>query len=163
MIVLGIDPGLAATGFGVVRKAGSSFECLDYGCVTTKPGEETHARLRILHEAISSVIGRWSPDLVVMEEVFMKNAAPSAAISIGQVRGVLLLAAAQHGCAVGGLAPRTVKAAVTGSGTADKSQIERALRRALGITKEIKPDHAADALAIAYVGAMRARTGGWSR
>ena len=160
MIVLGIDPGLAATGFGVVRKAGSSFECLDYGCVTTKPGEETHARLKILHEAISSVIGRWAPDLVVMEEVFAKNAAPSAAISIGQVRGVLLLAAGQHGCAVSGLAPRTVKAAVTGSGTADKSQIERALRRALGISKEIKPDHAADAVAIAYVGALRSGGGG---
>ena len=163
MIVIGIDPGLAATGYGVVRKTGNDFQCLDYGCVTTKPGEETPARLRILHEAIASVIDRWSPDLVVMEDVFAKAAAPSAAISIGQVRGVLLLAAGQRGCAVEGLAPRTVKAAVTGSGAADKSQMERALRRALGITKEIKPDHAADALAIAYVGALRTERRGLAR
>ena len=153
--MLGIDPGLAATGYGVVRKAGNSFECLDYGCVTTKPGEEIAARLKALHHAISAVLARWTPDLVTMEDVFAKNAAPSAAISIGQVRGVLLLAAADHGCSVGGLAPRTVKAAVTGTGTADKSQIERTLRRTLGLAKEIKPDHAADALAIAYVGALR--------
>ena len=155
MIVLGIDPGLAATGYGVVRKTGNNFECLDYGCATTKPGEAPPARLKALHEAISSVIDQWNPELVVMEDVFAKAAAPSAAISIGQVRGVLLLAAVNHGCPVTGLAPRTVKAAVTGSGTADKSQIERTLRRTLGLSKEIKPDHAADALAIAYVGALR--------
>ena len=160
MIVIGIDPGLAATGYGIVRKTGNEFECLDYGCVTTKPGEETPVRLRILHEAIASVIDRWAPDLVVMEDLFAKAAAPSAAISIGQVRGVFLLAAGQRGCSVEGLAPRTVKVAVTGSGTADKSQIERTLRRLLGVSKEIKPDHAADALAIAYVGAMRGKDGG---
>ncbi|MCX6376777.1 MAG: crossover junction endodeoxyribonuclease RuvC, partial [Armatimonadetes bacterium] len=66
MIVLVIDPGLAATGYGVVRKTGNNFECLDYGCVTTKPSEETPARLQVLYEAISSVIDRWNPALVVM-------------------------------------------------------------------------------------------------
>ena len=160
MIVLGLDPGLAATGYGVVARSGREIRCLDFGCITTSTREETAARLKQIYDGVSDVIQRWSPELVVLEEVFMKGAAPSAALSIGQVRGGLLLAASQHGCKVSGIAPRSVKLAITGSGTADKSQLERSLRRSLGLSQQIKPEHAADALGIAYVGAMRSKDGG---
>ena len=160
MIVLGLDPGLAATGYGVVSRLGREIRCLDFGCIKTSAREETATRLKQIYDGVSDVIQRWSPQLVVLEEVFIKGAAPSAALSIGQVRGVLLLAASQHGCKVNGLAPRSAKLAVTGSGTADKSQLERSLRRSLRLSQQIKPEHAADALGIAYVGAMRSRDGG---
>jgi len=160
LVVLGIDPGLAATGFGVVVRSGRGVKCLDFGCIKTNAGEETAARLRLIYDGISRVLGEWSPRLVVMEDVFVKEAAPSAALSIGQVRGVLLLASNQHGCAVEGIAARAVKLAISGSGSADKSQIERGLRRLLGLSEQIRPDHAADALGLAYVGAMRKGTGG---
>lgn len=155
MIVLGLDPGLAATGYGVVRRSGREIKCLDFGCITTSTREETATRLKQIYDGITNVIERWSPELVVLEEVFMKGAAPSAALSIGQVRGVLLLAASKANCMVEGIAPRSVKLAISGSGAADKSQIERGLRRLLRMSEQIRPDHAADALGLAYVGAMR--------
>ena len=156
MIILGLDPGLAATGYGVVRKVSRDPECVDYGSVSTTSQQETSARLKLIYDGILSVIQRWSPDLVVLEDVFAKGTAPSAALSIGQVRGVLLLAASQSGRAVQGIAARSVKQAITGSGAADKSQLERSLRRLLKMSEQIRPDHAADALGLAYVGAMRA-------
>jgi len=155
LIVLGLDPGLAATGYGVVRRSGREIKCLDFGCITTSTREETATRLKQIYDGITNVIERWSPELVVLEEVFMKGAAPSAALSIGQVRGVLLLAASKANCMVEGIAPRSVKLAISGSGAADKSQIERGLRRLLRMSEQIRPDHAADALGLAYVGAMR--------
>ena len=155
MIVLGLDPGLAATGYGVVAQSGREIRCLDFGCITTSTREETATRLKQIYDGITNVIERWSPELVVLEEVFMKGAAPSAALSIGQVRGVLLLAASKANCMVEGIAPRSVKLAISGSGAADKSQIERGLRRLFRMSEQIRPDHAADALGLAYVGAMR--------
>ncbi len=156
MIILGLDPGLAATGYGVVRKVGRDPECLDYGCVSTAPKQATAARLKTIYDCVLSVIQRWSPDVVVLEDLFAKGTAPSAALSIGQVRGVLLLAAGQCGRAVEGIPARSVKQAITGSGAADKSQLERSLRRLLKMSDRIRPDHAADALGLAYVGAVRA-------
>lgn len=155
LIVVGIDPGLAATGYGVVGKSGRDIRCLDFGCLKTKTGDDVPARLKQIYEGVSRVLDKWTPDLVAIEEVFTKQAAPSAALSIGQVRGVLLLACGQHDCQVEGIAPRSVKQAISGSGSADKSQIERGLRRLLGLAEQIRPDHAADALGLAYIGAMR--------
>jgi len=155
LIVLGVDPGLAATGFGVVERTGREVKRLDHGCIVTRKDEGTAVRLRKIYEEMSKIIQQWSPDMMALEEAFIKGAAPSAALSIGQVRGVLMLAGAKNGCRIHGIAPREVKLAMTGSGAADKSQIERRLRRLLGIPDEIRPDHAADALALAYVAATR--------
>lgn len=155
LVVMGIDPGLAATGYGVVAMSGRDIKCLDYGCLKTSTSDDTATRLKQIYEGIASVLDKWDPDLVAMEEVFIKQAVPSAALSVGQVRGVLLLACGQHSCQVEGIAPRSVKQAISGSGSADKSQIERGLRRLLGLSEQIRPDHAADALGLAYIGAMR--------
>ena len=155
LVVIGIDPGLAATGFGVVARSGRGIKCLEFGCVTTATKDDPAVRLDRIYQGITAIIERWTPELVVLEDVFIKSVAPSAALSIGQVRGVLLLAAGQHACAVENIAPRAVKMAVTGSGAADKYQVERGLRKFLGLTEQIRPDHAADALGLAYVGALR--------
>jgi crossover junction endodeoxyribonuclease RuvC len=156
LVVVGLDPGLAATGYGVVKLSGRDIHCLGYGCVVTRSEEDTSVRLKRIYEEITGVLDQWSPQLVVLEEVFIKAAAPSSALSLGQVRGVLILAASQHGCQVTGITPREIKAAITGSGAADKYQIQQGLRRLLGLEQPIKPDHAADALGLAYVGVLRA-------
>lgn len=155
MIILGVDPGLAATGYGLVVSAGRKVTLIDAGCIKTSPRDESAVRLKIIYDGISSVIVQQSPELLILEDVFMKQAAPRAAISIGQVCGVLLLAASQHGCRVAEIAPRAVKQAITGSGSAEKSQIQRALYRLLGLDEQIKSDHTADALGLAYTGALR--------
>jgi len=155
VVIIGIDPGLAATGYGIVRRNSQKIECLDYGCITTSAKAQTPERLRVIYDGILALMKRWAPEMAVLEEVFMKRATPSTALSIGQVRGIVLLAAAEHSCTVLGIQPRSVKLALTGSGAADKSQVEKGLRRILGIPGPISPDHAADALGLAYVGAMR--------
>lgn len=155
LVVVGIDPGLAATGYGIVARAGRSIKCLGFGSITTSAKEDIPIRLGRIYHEVSGIIEGCSPQLVVIEDVFIKNAAPSAALSIGQVRGVLLLAASEHGCAVLDIAPRAVKMAIAGNGAADKYQVERGLRRFLGLVDQIQPDHAADALGLAYVGALR--------
>lgn len=155
LVVIGVDPGLAATGFGVLLRSGSNVTCLDYGCVRTRQDEGLPARLDRIHSGIVEVITRWTPSLLVLEDAFVKNSIPSAALSIGMVRGVLMLAAYQHQCEVEDVPARVVKLAITGSGAADKSQIERVLRRRLSIPSQIRPDHAADALGLAYVGVTR--------
>ena len=134
---------------------GQEAGCLDFGCINTRPAEPVAARLYAVYQGIVAVIGQWRPDMIVMEEVYVKGAAPGAALSIGQVRGVLLLAAGAHGCAVESIAAPVVKRALTGSGSAEKGQVQRALRRMLKLNEDLRSEHAADALGLAYVCAMR--------
>jgi len=155
VIVLGVDPGLAATGYGVVRRDGRHVLWQDHGCIRTLASAQTSTRLRCIYDGICDVIRSREPDLVVLEEAFAKDVVPKAAISIGQVIGVLLLASSQHNCEVRFVAARSVKQAITGSGSAEKSQLCRSLQRMLGLKDEVRPDHAADALGLAYVGALR--------
>jgi len=148
VIILGIDPGLANTGWGVLEHQGSRFRCLAYGCVTTKAGEQIPSRLATVHEGIVDVIRAYRPEEVAVESVFFGSNAKSA-FATGQARGVALLALAESGLVLGEYSPVQIKSAVCGSGRADKSQVQYMVRVVLGLDHEPRPDHAADALAAA--------------
>ena len=147
-IILGIDPGLANTGWGVVRQCGSRLSCVAYGCVTTTKQEELSRRLAKIHEQIGAVIDRFQPECLGIETVwFGQNI--SAAFGTGQARGAALVACAQHELDVGEFTPRQIKMAVVGTGTADKAQVQYMVKKLLSLDVEPRPDHASDALAAA--------------
>ena len=155
MILIGIDPGLASTGYGVVEGDSRSAAILDFGCIRTSPGREMPDRLLWIHTEVLRLIHQWNPVGASMEDAFSAPRMPKAAMLLGEVRGVVNLAAAQCDLRVMQLPARQVKQALTGSGAADKEQLERALRRLTGWTEAIRPSHASDALAIAVVGLSR--------
>ena len=148
VIILGIDPGLANTGWGVVLREGSKLNCLAYGCIETGADEDLAQRLLRIHNDVRDVIERYQPTECAVESVFFGSNAKSA-FATGQARGVALLATADARLALGDYSPVQVKNAVVGSGTADKAQIQYMVRVMLGLDHEPKPDHAADALAVA--------------
>lgn len=146
--VLGIDPGLAHTGWGVVRQSGSHLSCLAYGCVTTPVGMPLERRLLKIHDQIGAVIERFAPTCVGIETVwFGQNI--SAAFGTGQARGAALVACAEGGLVVGEFSPKQIKLAVVGKGGAEKSQVQYMVQQLLRLENPPKPDHAADALAAA--------------
>ncbi|MDQ2732729.1 MAG: crossover junction endodeoxyribonuclease RuvC [Armatimonadota bacterium] len=155
MIFVGVDPGLAATGYGVIEKERKDVRILDFGCIRTSAGGETADRLSFIYTSLCSVLTQWKPVGMAVEDVFSLPRNPRSALSLGEVRGIILLAGVQAGCKVSQLPPRTVKQALTGSGAADKEQVERALRSMTGWSEAITPNHASDALAIAVVGSSR--------
>ncbi len=147
-IILGIDPGLANTGWGVVSQRGSRLACIAYGCASTPASVELSLRLAKIHEQIGAVISRFKPTCVGIETVwFGQNI--SAAFATGQARGAALVACAQSGLSVGEFTPRQIKMAVVGTGTADKAQVQYMVKKLLTLDAEPKPDHASDALAAA--------------
>jgi crossover junction endodeoxyribonuclease RuvC len=146
LIVLGIDPGLANTGWGVVEQRGSTLRCLAYGCVTTDPRRSTAERLEDIFKGIGAVIERYAPEECAVESVYFGTNAKTA-FATGQARGVALLAAASM--AIGEYGPGEIKMAVVGNGDADKSQVQYMVRAILGLPQPPEPDHAADALAAA--------------
>ena len=158
MIFLGIDPGLASTGYGVVEGKGHTAVIRDFGCIRTSAGQETTLRLAWIYDEVSRVLQQWKPVGMSVEDVFSAPRLPKAALTLGEVRGVVTLAAVKAGVSVMQLPARQVKQALTGSGAADKEQLERALRRITGWTEAIRPSHASDALAIALVGLSRWQT-----
>ncbi len=148
MIVLGIDPGTAATGYGVVERTGSHLRAVDYGCLETLSTQELPVRLLEIHRAVVELILAHRPALVGVERLFF-NRNVQTAFAVGQARGVVLLAAAEHGLPVFEYGPHEVKLAVTGYGRADKRQVQRMVQMVLGMSALPKPDDAADALAVA--------------
>ena len=148
MIILGIDPGLANTGWGVIETRGSSHRCLAYGCITTPAREPVSDRLARVHREIGRVIERYAPGECAIESVYFGSNAKSA-FATGQARGVAILAMADAGLVLGEYSPVQVKSSVVGTGTADKNQVAYMVRVLLGLPQEPTPDHAADALAIA--------------
>ena len=161
MIILGIDPGLANTGWGVIESAGSSHRCIAYGCITTRAGELLPERLACIHDEIVSVIERYKPAACAVESVFFGSNAKSA-FATGQARGVALLALADAGLELGEYSPVQIKSTVVGSGTADKGQVAYMVRVLLSLEHDPRPDHASDALAAAIChshqrGTVRAR------
>ncbi len=148
MIILGIDPGLANTGWGVVEHVGSRFRCIAYGCITTSPGEPLPKRLSAIHEQLRAVIARYAPQASAVESVYFGTNAKTA-FATGQARGVAVLATADAGLALGEYGPGEIKMAVVGSGSADKGQVQYMVRTILGLDGDPEPDHAADALAAA--------------
>jgi crossover junction endodeoxyribonuclease RuvC len=158
MIVLGIDPGTAALGYGVVEQRGGTLRALDVGCLETSPDLSLGMRLRAIHACVSELIERHAPDLVGVERLFFtKNV--QTAIAVSHARGVVLLAAAQHDVEVREATPNEVKSAVAGYGSADKEQVGRMVATILGLAEIPRPDDAADALAVAICVANRERTG----
>ncbi len=148
MIVLGIDPGTARLGYGVVERQGSQLRMLDYGCHETIKDRPLEQRLLLIHEAIDDLISTHRPEAVGVERLFF-NKNVQTAMAVGQARGVVLLTAAQHGLPVLEYGPHEVKLAVTGYGKAPKDQVQRMVQMVLSMDQLPKPDDAADALAVA--------------
>ncbi len=157
MIVLGIDPGLANTGWGVVETRGSVARARAYGCIHTEADEPLHERLGIICNEIAEVIGRYSPTAVSIEEIFFGQNTRSAILT-AHARGAALVACSQAGVEVGSYTPMQIKQAVVGTGAADKRQVTYMVRSVLALDHDPKPDHCADALAAAVCHANLSRT-----
>ena len=146
--ILGIDPGLANTGWGVVLQRGARLECLAYGCVSTSSDVALAQRLAKIHEQIAAVIERYGPTCVGIETVwFGQNI--TAAFATGQARGAALVACAQANLDVGEFSPKQIKLSVVGEGGAEKDQVQYMVKQLLSLDDIPRPDHAADALAAA--------------
>ena len=148
VVVLGIDPGTAHTGYGVVLARGRTLAALDGGVLYTKPHESLERRLAQIHEHVEDLIERHEPEAMAVEDLFFGQNARSA-LAVGQARGVMLLAAGQAGIPCYSYTPQAVKQAVCGSGRADKGQVQRMVGALLSLGAPPEPDHAADALAVA--------------
>jgi len=148
MRVVGIDPGLAACGYGVVEAYGSKAEALAFGCWHTEAGARIALRLRELFVSVAALVERYRPDVVAFEESFVGLDARGA-LSLGQVRGALLVACVKAGVPCVEYPPTTVKQAVCGYGRADKHQVQQMAKVLLGLERTPTPTHAADALAVA--------------
>ena len=147
-IILGIDPGLANTGWGVVAQRGQRLSCMAYGCIATSKDVPLAQRLRKIHEQTAAVIARYAPTCVGIETVWFGANAQSA-FATGQARGAALVACAEGNVEVGEFSPSQIKLAVAGGGGADKAQVQYMVRHLLALEREPRPDHAADALAAA--------------
>lgn len=148
MIVLGIDPGTARLGYGVVEREGSALTMRDYGCLETINDRPLEQRLLLIHEGLTELIESHQPQAIGVERLFFNRNAQTA-MAVGQARGVVLLAAAQHGLPVLEYGPHEVKLAVTGYGRAPKDQVQRMVQLVLSMAELPRPDDAADALAVA--------------
>lgn len=147
-LILGIDPGTASTGYGVIVQSGNRLELVEYGVVRTEAGEELSGRLQQIFAAVGEILRRHQAVEAAVESLFF-NVNVRTAFAVGQARGVALLACAQSGCEVHEYTPQEVKQAVVGYGKADKVQVQEMVRVLLRLTDPPKPDHASDALAVA--------------
>lgn len=149
MLVIGIDPGTAITGFGLLRDTpDGSLVMVDYGVIVTPAKSPMSQRLLELHQRLSDILHLHRPDSGAVEKLFFQRNVRTA-ISVGQARGVAMLALAQAGVTVGEYTPLEVKQAVAGYGGADKNQVQQMVRALLGLAEIPRPDDAADALAVA--------------
>jgi crossover junction endodeoxyribonuclease RuvC len=149
MLVLGIDPGTATTGYGLVREtADGNFAVVEYGVILTPAGMPMEKRLLLLYQRLMELLLLHRPDAGAVEKLFFSRNVTTA-IAVGQARGVVMLALAQQGLAAAEYTPMEVKQAVTGYGGADKHQIQMMVQTILGLSEIPRPDDAADALAVA--------------
>jgi crossover junction endodeoxyribonuclease RuvC len=148
MKILGIDPGIATTGYGVIQQSGHQHQALAYGAIITKPHIPLPQRLHELHSNLCSIITKHRPQAMAVEELFFNNNAKTALI-VGQARGVILLAGEQFQIPVTSYTPLQIKMAVCGYGRADKKQVQQMIKTLLNLSQIPKPDDVADALATA--------------
>lgn len=148
MLIIGIDPGTATTGYGLVRETVAGVEVVDYGVILTAAHERPETRLLQLFNELNRIMLLYRPQSGAVEKLFFQRNVTSA-ISVGQARGVALLTMAQNSVPVSEYTPLEVKQAVTGYGGADKNQVQQMVKALLGLESIPKPDDAADALAIA--------------
>ena len=156
IVVMGIDPGVASTGFGVVRMAGGRMSVVDGGVIEVPPGEPTESRLLEIHRELVELMTWHEPAALALEDVYFGKNVRSA-IGVGQARGVVMLTAAQRGVSCFDYTPQAVKMAVCGNGAANKAQVQRMVASLLHLPKPPEPDHAADALAVAICHAAHTR------
>lgn len=161
MKAIGIDPGLAMTGFGIVEAVDRGGKACDWGTIRTESDCPLPLRLKIIYDGIRRLFERWEPDLLAIEDVFVLQQFPKAAIRLGEVRGVICLAAQEQEISIVEVKPTEVKSALTGSGRADKKQMQRAIRQMLKIEEPIGSSHAGDALALALTGLSRTSQFRW--
>lgn len=147
-VILGVDPGTASTGFGVISVVSSHLQVLDYGVVKTPAQTPLERRLELIFAEITKILERHHPVAAAVESLYF-NANVRTALSVGEARGVALLACALAGCEVFEYTPQQVKQAVVGYGRADKVQVIEMVRVLLGMSEQPQPDHAADALGVA--------------
>ncbi|MGH7414599.1 MAG: crossover junction endodeoxyribonuclease RuvC, partial [Candidatus Rokuibacteriota bacterium] len=152
---MGVDPGLVATGFGVLEVGPGGVAVRDAGVISTPAGQPLEARLNALHRAVYRIIEMQSPGLLVVEDLYTEYKFPRTAVLMGHARGVIYLAARQLGVSVLALAPAEVKRAMTGNGAAGKGQMQRAVQTVLGLKELPRPSHVADALGLAATGMAR--------
>lgn len=148
MIILGLDPGTATTGYGIVRYQQQRLTGIVYGTIITPPEMRMSARLNTIYEELGGIITQFKPDEVAIEKLFFGRNTTTA-ITVGQARGILLLQAERHGLPVGEYTPMQVKQALVGYGLAEKRQVQEMVARILHLSELPRPDDAADALAIA--------------
>lgn len=157
MVILGVDPGLAHTGWGVVETRGSVCRARAYGCVATRAHEAIDSRLGRIYDELRAVIEKFGPTELAIENVYFGENVKSA-IATAQARGVAIVACSKAGLSVGEYTPMQIKQAVVGTGAADKHQVMYMVRSILALDHEPRPDHAADALAAAVCHANLRRT-----
>ena len=157
MVILGLDPGTATTGYGVIRVLGNRFQMLEYGIISTPAKTPMEKRLEMIYDNLQELLQKWQPDQAAVEELFF-NQNITTAITVGQARGVLLLCCAQNNVPLAEYTPLQVKQALVGYGRADKKQIQQMVKMFLNLADIPKPDDAADALAIAICHAHNYQT-----
>ena len=148
MIIIGIDPGYAIVGIGVIEYTGNKFRPIEYNAITTHAAMSTSLRLKKIYEEINMYLDKYNPDAVAIEELFFNTNAKTA-IAVAQARGVLVVSVTNRNIPIYEYTPLQIKQAVTGYGRADKQQIQQMLKLLLNLRQIPRPDDAADALAVA--------------
>jgi len=152
---IGIDPGLATTGFAIVETLERRGRACHWGTIRTSPDLPFSERLNSIYSQLSEILSHWHPRLLVMEDVYVYNKYPKAAIQLGAVRGVIYLVAQHKKIDACEMKPTEVKSALTGNGRASKQQVEKITQKILNIEGHIQSHHASDALALAITGLSR--------
>lgn len=148
MKILGIDPGTATTGYGIIEVKNGSIKPVDYGCIKTSAKMEKARRLEVIYSSLTEIINKFSPHIIAVERIFFSKNVKTA-LSVGEARGVVLLAASQNKLKIYEYTPLQVKMVLSGYGRADKSQIKEMVKIHLDLDEAPRSDDAADALAIA--------------
>jgi len=148
MIILGVDPGTATTGYGLIEEKSGKLSMVDYGVIITESKQPLEDRLELLHDQLGDIIDEYNPDEIAVEELFFSTNVKTA-MSVGQARGVILLVAKKSGVNIAEYTPNQVKNGICGNGNADKKQVQKMVQMLLKLTEVPQPDDAADALAIA--------------
>lgn len=156
MVILGIDPGLAIVGYGVILSERGKVRMLDYGVINTPAKESVPVRLKMINEALIALIEKFKPDEIAVEELFFSNNQKTA-IMVAEARGVILMTAIEHCGRLYEYTPMQIKQAVTGWGGAEKKQIQLVIKQLLTLKDIPRPDDAADALAVAVTHAQTNR------
>ena len=153
--IIGIDPGLSATGLGIVRGTGMKIDSFSYGSINTSSNTALPRRLDQIFSKLLHVLNDEKPDLMVVEDIFSLDKSPKSGITLGKVAGVVLLAGCRVNVPVVELPVREAKQVLTGNGNASKDQLEKAVRHELKLSVPIRPYHASDAMALAIIGLYR--------